>query len=86
MVGAKRSAWVQGVEAVGVQDRESGSGRVWSVREEGLGSLARSTDVEGLVLETGLITLWTELSVAWTGSSEMGVGFVVAGVVDILAS
>lgn len=77
MVGAKGSAWIPGLEAGGRLDRKSVSGRVWSVCEEELEGLARSTDVEGLILVTGLVAVWVGLLAAWTSLSEMEIGLVV---------
>lgn len=45
--------------------------------EEELEGLARSTDVEGLILVTGLVAVWVGLLAAWTSLSEMEIGLVV---------
>lgn len=45
--------------------------------EEELEGLARSTDVEGLILVTGLVAVWVGLLASWTSLSEMEIGLVV---------
>lgn len=71
---------MQGVEAGWLQD----SG-LESVCVEGLGSVARSREVEGLtVVRVGLVTGWMELLVVCTGSLALVVGLIVVRV-DTLA-
>lgn len=65
------------MEAGWLQDRGSVPGRVGSVWAEGLGSVVRSKEVEGLtVIRVGLVTGWVGLLVVWTGSLALGVGLV----------
>lgn len=64
---------MQGVEAGWLWD--SGLG---SVCAEGLGSVARSREVEGFtVIRVGLVTGWVGLLVVWAGSLASVVGLTV---------
>lgn len=67
------SARVQGVAAGWLWDGGLGSGCA-----EGLGSVARSREVEGLmVTRAGLVTVWVGLLGVWTGSLASVVGLTV---------